>query len=94
MPSSTGPEEHITEPSRPPAELGEYEPSGDLPYADDEDFPYSRPDGPARPRDAGGQAGDWPDGVLTEEAKSSARGRHCGVMLLVLTVVCCADAVW
>ncbi|KAF0308598.1 Opioid-binding protein/cell adhesion molecule [Amphibalanus amphitrite] len=91
LPSSTGPDEYFTEPSRPLGDTREYEPSGDLPpFTDDEDFPYGRQDEPARPR---GQAADWPD-LRSEEAKSSAWGRHGAVVLVVLTVVSCTDVFW
>ena len=92
--SSTGPDEYITEPSRPHVDFGEYEQSGDLPFTDDEDFPYYRTDGSAHSRGPGGQDVDVPDLVLTEEAKSCAWGRHGVPGLLVFAVMCCVDAVW
>ena len=91
LPSSTGPDEYITEPNRALGDTGDYEQSGDLPpFNDDEDFPYGRTDEPARP---GGQTADWPN-LRTEEAKSSAWGRHGVVILLVLSFACCTDVVW
>ena len=94
LPSSTGPDDYITEPSSPQVDISEYEQSGDLPFTDDEDYPYSHPDEHVPNRGPGGQAGDWPGVVLTEEAKSSALGRSGVGALLVLTVLCCTDVVW
>jgi len=91
LPSSTRADDVITESDRLLTEFTEFEQSGDLPFADDEDFTYGHTDGPVRPVS---RRPDRPRVVLSEESKSAAWGRSPAAVPLLLAIMCyllCAE---